>query len=117
MSDGAGDPPEYVLETMGIEREVWNEMTHEERIETCEEFVVAVTEAMQPFVNFVRDELMPTLTEAMEPACNTMVDIANQIESAEINHDELSLQESAQINQFVQAAKRYEQSKQRSRKR
>ena len=113
MSDDLPDElPPHVLEFMPVTQDEWRSMSNEEREEVMEQTLEAFMAAMQPLVEFVHNELVPWANETAQAISEPLIDVANQIDHAGINHAELSPQESAELTVFVKQAKQLDRGKQ-----
>ena len=111
MGDTPDKPPDYVLETMGIEQDKWESMTDEQRKEVAREFVKNANEALQEVREYLINEVIPPMLECARNIGDALVDVSNAIPEGAVNHSELSVNERRQIRDFQKAAMKYEQSR------
>jgi len=102
MTDGR---LEVMFSLMGVTEEEWDNMTEEQRKEVAKVFVENLNEALKPIAEAIKTELIPTLNRIAKNLGDSMIEMGDQIEQAqingEINMNELNRSEKKQVNGFV----------------
>lgn len=108
-------PPEVVLNIMGVRREQWEQMTPEQRLTVAQTAADAISDQLEELATFIKENLIEPLTEALIEVGDSIVDVAatveQEIKSGRADLNQATPAEQAQTQSFLHAARKYDEAR------